>query len=911
MSEKPACEELEKRNQELDQERLKRKEVEKVLLKIKQRYERLVNTIPCALYDYIRWPDGRTRFVYISSQCKKIFEYDAKHIIENTDLLWNMVHLEDLERLKREDWAANQTGELFQSEVRIIPPSGGVKWIQLTSMPSTEKVSSQIMWSGIILDITERKRVEEALRKSEKKYRYLVESTDDWVWSVDIKGIHTFTNKSIEQHLGYTVEESTGSDAFQLMHPDDKDSIQKIFQESVDQKKGWSDLVIRWIHKDGSIRYFESSAHPVFDIDDNLIGFNGIDRDITGRKQAENEREQALSQLRTTLDATADGILVVDMNGKIVLFNKRFAKMWKLPESVLNSQDDSQIVALVIDQLKNPDAFLAKVKKLYADFVAKSFDTIEFNDGRIFELYSRPHLLNDEVVGRVWSFRDVTDRKLAEVALENTKKQWETTFDAMSDWVCIINKDHEIIQSNKACESIIKLSPDQAVDMRCHEIVHGMDFSILGCPLEKAINSNRLESMEFKTGDNRWLQVTVDPIETGATNDRFVHIVRDITAVKERENETILAQKAKAFSILSGGIAHDYNNLLTTIWGNISLLKEEMTHPSQQELFNDVEKACRQARDLTHKFITLSHVALLKKTSYNIEDILSSAIEKASEAKDIEISMDMKDKIPAMELDPAGLNLVFKNIICNAVEAMPDGGKLEILVKTEIVTGQKDEKDERLIKISFKDSGIGISMHDIDSVFDPYFTTKELSIQKGGGLGLAVSQSIVRKHGGNIQINSKLGQGTTITVTLPITDLKPIVFSGRKDSHPLKKPVILLMEDEPSLRKLITRMLKDFNCEVFSTSHGKAAIEVLFDMTHKNIKIDIVLLDQNITGGMGGIETLNNLRESGFEGKAIVVTGSPFSPAIIDFEKYGFDANLLKPFSKEDFKSVIGKFISL
>lgn len=161
MSEKPTYEELEQRIHELDQERQKRKAVEKALLEIKQRYERLVNTIPCALYDYIRWPDGRSRFIYISSQCKRIFEYDSEQIIKTTDLLWNMVHLEDLERLKREDWAANQAGELFQSEVRIIPPSGGVKWIQLTSMPSEEKVDSKIVWSGIILDISERKRIEE------------------------------------------------------------------------------------------------------------------------------------------------------------------------------------------------------------------------------------------------------------------------------------------------------------------------------------------------------------------------------------------------------------------------------------------------------------------------------------------------------------------------------------------------------------------------------------------------------------------------------------------------------------------------------------------------------------------------------------------------------------------------------
>jgi len=102
--------------------------------------------------------------------------------------------------------------------------------------------------------------------------------------------------------------------------------------------------------------------------------------------------------------------------------------------------------------------------------------------------------------------RDITERKEVELALENAKKQWESTFNAMSDWVCIINKDHEIIQTNKACENFINISADQIVGRLCHEIVHGMDVSILGCPLEKAINSNHMESMEFKTADNRWLQ---------------------------------------------------------------------------------------------------------------------------------------------------------------------------------------------------------------------------------------------------------------------------------------------------------------------------------------------------------------------------------------------------------------------
>lgn len=161
MEQRSDYEELVQRVKELEHERQRRKEAEKNLLESKQRYERLINTIPCALYDYVLWPDGQSRFTYISPQCIDIFEYDADRIIKDTDLLWNMVYSEDLERLRQEDWAANQARKFFQSEIRIIPPSGSMKWIQLTSKPSTEKVDSQNIWSGVILDITKRKKAEE------------------------------------------------------------------------------------------------------------------------------------------------------------------------------------------------------------------------------------------------------------------------------------------------------------------------------------------------------------------------------------------------------------------------------------------------------------------------------------------------------------------------------------------------------------------------------------------------------------------------------------------------------------------------------------------------------------------------------------------------------------------------------
>jgi PAS domain S-box-containing protein len=160
MANTPTDRELKRRCAELEIEIQHLRDHRDSLLESKIRYERLVNTIPCAVYDYIRWPDGQSKFVYISSQCKNIFEHEAQSIIQEPDLLWKMVYKDDLERLKKEDEDANISGNMFQSEVRIILPSGKTKWIQLTSMPSAQRLESQTIWSGVILDISDRKEAE-------------------------------------------------------------------------------------------------------------------------------------------------------------------------------------------------------------------------------------------------------------------------------------------------------------------------------------------------------------------------------------------------------------------------------------------------------------------------------------------------------------------------------------------------------------------------------------------------------------------------------------------------------------------------------------------------------------------------------------------------------------------------------
>jgi two-component system, cell cycle sensor histidine kinase and response regulator CckA len=362
------------------------------------------------------------------------------------------------------------------------------------------------------------------------------------------------------------------------------------------------------------------------------------------------------------------------------------------------------------------------------------------------------------------------NRKQYEEALENAKNQWEETFDAISDWVCIIDNDHRIVCSNKASEIYFGLKPQDIVGKRCHEIVHGTNSPIVDCPLQKVVQNKQRQEFEYQTEDDRCWHVLVNPIESIQNNNKLtVHVVRDITDSKIKEQKVLMARKAEAFRILAGGLAHDFNNLLTVIWGNISLFKNEITGELGHEYIQKAENACELASSLTQKFLTLSMSkgAVINKSKCDIKKVLNTAVQISLKTKDISISYDYPSVLPILELDLEQMLITFQYIIVNAIEAMPDGGNLKIKAKI-IPSRHENQKDVNLIDISFEDTGTGIPESDLAKVFDPYFTTKAMGVQKGVGLGLAAAQAIVTRHGGNIYIDSLLGKGTTVTVSLPV-----------------------------------------------------------------------------------------------------------------------------------------------
>ena len=225
---------------------------------------------------------------------------------------------------------------------------------------------------------------------------------------------------------------------------------------------------------------------------------------------------------------------------------------------------------------------------------------------------------NGKAVGVLGIITDISEQKRLEYTLLRAKNQWEETFDALSDWVSIIDKNHTIIRSNKASKSITCLPACEAIGKPCFEIVHGTNAPIVDCPAERAFTSYQREEMIFLLDSDliRWVQVVVEPIrDTPDNNKQFVHIVKDISELKKKEQEIVAARKTEAFSVLAGGLAHDFNNLLAIIRGYISLVETELSDPYLLDSLHEADTACEQAKDLTHHFLTLSKGAVLQKTA--------------------------------------------------------------------------------------------------------------------------------------------------------------------------------------------------------------------------------------------------------------------------------------------------------
>jgi len=412
-----------------------------------------------------------------------------------------------------------------------------------------------------------------------------------------------------------------------------------------------------------------------------------------------------------------------------------------------------------------------------------------------------------------------------------------------------------------------------------------------------------------KNGNWLWLESPGMPFVTSTGEIRGVITSRDITERKKMEEELIKAQKLESIGILAGGIAHDFNNILTAILGNISLATFSIKNEDKTiKILKSAEEACHRAKDLTNQLLTFSKGSTPIKVLSSIDRIVKESVSFALTGSNVKCEFSIQEDISPVEIDKGQINQVIQNIIINADHAMPKGGIIKFTAENFTAEHKHYDllKKGNYIKITIEDKGIGIPIELINKIFDPFFTTK----QRGSGLGLATSYSMIKNHGGDITVESELGKGTIFNIYLPASEKS--MSSNKQDEKNIVmgKGSILIMDDDIAVSVLLEKLLIRLGYDVELASDGFQAVETYKKAIKSGQIFDVVILDLTVPGGMGGKETMEVLLEVDPDIKAIVTSGYSQDPVMADYKKHGFKNYIAKPFNVDTLSKILDGVIN-
>jgi len=383
--------------------------------------------------------------------------------------------------------------------------------------------------------------------------------------------------------------------------------------------------------------------------------------------------------------------------------------------------------------------------------------------------------------------------------------------------------------------------------------------------------------------------------------------LRDVTDRKRVEEERLTTGKLESLGTLAGGIAHDLNNLLTVISGNIGLAQIEAPG-SPANLLSFLSRAGEAAQDaaqLSNQLLTFSKGGTPLKRVVSISDLVTQAAEFSLHGSNLRSDLDIQAGLWRSPVDPAQIEQVINALIINAREAMPGGGIVRVSARNFEIDANSGLpiRPGRYVKVQVADNGGGIEKRLVTKIFDPYFTTKST----GTGLGLSISYSVVKKHGGLLHLERNSADGSTFTFYLPATDSEPPVPEPTLENEifSFNHQRVLVMDDEAAIRDLTSELLGTLGYKVTTAPDGAEAVKKYELAMQTGETFQAVILDATIRGGMGGVATMERLRDLDPNVTAIICSGYSDDAALAEFLTYGFRAALPKPFTRHELANVL------
>ncbi len=744
--------------------------------------------------------------------------------------------------------------------------------------------------------------------QNEKLFRTIFENLTDGVLVIDS---HTrrllVANPAFFRMTGYTAEELLSIGVDKLHPPESLSFVLDRFRESAEGAPPAA-VDIPVLKKDGTKFYVNISLSPV------LFGQRAsvivIFRDASGRRSIDKELLRKTEELDQYFELSVDLLCITDSDGCF----RRLNPTW---ESVLGYSGSFLIGKKILD-LVHPDDLEHTSRSITSGWLEPAVIdcTARFRHQngtwRWIEWRSSPKGNLMYAVAR-----DITERKEAETGFRERTMLFEAVFNTSPIGISITRaKDGLIVDVNPMACKLYGWAKEEALGKTTTDLGLWLDLSDQAAVLEALKAGGRLDNWKARLGrkDGTFLQASlfVRPLML-AGEPHFMVLTEDIADRQRLADNLMKTQYLESLGLLAGGIAHDFNNLLSGIFGNIDLARLELETGgialAMKYLCNSMEVLDR-TRDLTGQLLTFAKGGGPTKKKGDIEKTVRDSVLFAVTGSSVKADIESVGGVWKCDYDVNQIGQVIKNIVINAKQAMPGGGALHVRVENILIEPDSGTglTAGPFIGISIKDFGTGISNSHLPKIFDPFFTTQKF----GSGLGLATAWSIVKRHGGHIDVSSELGKGTTFLVYLPATmqvslpqeRAKSIETEGSR-----REGRVLIMDDEDYIREVATGILVSFGYSVDVASDGIEAINKVEAALAEGDPFVAVILDLTIPGGLGGRETLPLIRAIDPDVRAVASSGYADDPVMAAPRSFGFDASLIKPYHRDEAAATMARVI--